>query len=166
MQIRQLQVAHDSIQDRLLIRVATQANEEYRVWLTRRFLAKLWPVLAGKLLAAPAAAPAGNAGEQPSFSEPFRDDEATYPLGATPLLSSEIKFDVMADGSFTLLFREGRERSFQLNLNADLLQALCAMLRAGAAQAEWQLVLDYTAEARPDEPASTPTANCSPSRLH
>jgi hypothetical protein len=162
MQIRQLQVAHDSIQDRLLIRVATQANEEYRVWLTRRFLTKLWPILAGKLVAAPITAPSDSAAEQPSFSEPFRDDEATYPLGATPLLSSEIKFDAMSDGSFTLLFREGRERTFQLHLNADLLQALCAMLRAGAAQAEWQLPLDYTAEAKPVEPTSPPTST----RLH
>jgi tRNA 5-methylaminomethyl-2-thiouridine biosynthesis bifunctional protein len=43
MQIRQLQVACDHLQDRLLLRVATQADEEYRIWLTRRFLRDLWP---------------------------------------------------------------------------------------------------------------------------
>lgn len=150
------------MQDRLLIRIATQANEEYRVWMTRRFLDQLWPVLAGKLAATPVPPTAAAAGGQPSFSEAFHDDKATYPLGATPLLSSEIKFDALSDGSFALLFREGRERSFRLNLNAELLQALCAMLRAGAAQAEWQLALDYATGSQAAEPAPPPTS----SRLH
>lgn len=162
MQIRQLQVAHDSIQDRLLIRIATQANEEFRVWLTRRFLGKLWPVLADKVLAPPPAIPTDKVTEPPSFSEPFRDDEVTYPLGIAPLLSNEIKFDVLSDGSCSLLFREGRERSFRLNLTAELLHALCAMLRAGAAQAEWQLALDYAPAAEPAAAAPPPSST----RLH
>lgn len=164
MQIRQLQVACDHLQDRLLLRVATQADEEVRIWLTRRFLRDLWPHLAGLLGQQPAplplaaeAAPAGTA----SFEQPFRDDKATYPLGATPLLTSEIKFDTMSDGSFNLTFREGRERSFLLPLTPDLLQMLCAMLRAGAEQAQWNLALDY---ATPE--AIAPTPGDRPSLLH
>ena len=42
-----------------------------------------------------------------------------------------------------MLFRSGRERSFNFNLNADLLQALCAMLRAASEQAQWEMKLDY-----------------------
>jgi len=164
MQIRQLQVACDHLQDRLLLRVATQADEEVRIWLTRRFLRDLWPHLAGLLGQQPAplpvvadAAPAG----APSFEQAFRDDKATYPLGATPLLTSEIKFDTLSDGSFNLTFREGRERSFLLPLTPDLLQMLCAMLRAGAEQAQWNLSLDYAAPA-----TVTPSPGKPPSRLH
>ena len=40
--------------------------------------------------------------------------------------------------------REARERSFKLSLNAELLQALCAMLRAANEHAGWDLSLDYT----------------------
>lgn len=172
MQIRQLQVACDHLQDRLLLRVATQADEEVRIWLTRRFLRDLWPHLAGLLDQQPAPlAPLAAATdalpaeappiEAPSFEQAFRDDKATYPLGATPLLTSEIKFDTMSDGSFNLTFREGRERSFLLPLTPDLLQMLCAMLRAGAEQAQWNLALDYA------EPAAvTPTPGKHPSRLH
>ena len=47
MQIRQLQIANDHLQDRLILRIATQADEEYRIWFTRRFLRELWPHLAG-----------------------------------------------------------------------------------------------------------------------
>lgn len=164
MQIRQLQVACDHLQDRLLLRVATQADEEYRIWLTRRFLRDLWPHLAGLLGQQPAplplaaeAAPARTA----SFEQAFRDDKATYPLGATPRLTSEVKFDTMSDGSFNLTFREGRERSFLLALTPDLLQMLCAMLRAGAEQAQWNLALDYAAPA-----AVAPSPGERPSRLH
>ncbi len=172
MQIRQLQVACDHLQDRLLLRVATQADEEVRIWLTRRFLRDLWPHLAGLLdqqpaplapLAAASDAPPAEAPptEAPSFEQAFRDDKATYPLGATPLLTSEIKFDTMSDGSFNLTFREGRERSFLLPLTPDLLQMLCAMLRAGAEQAQWNLALDYAAPA-----VVTPTRGKRPSHLH
>lgn len=154
MQIRQLQIAHDALQDRLILRVSTQADEEFRVWLTRRFLRELWPHLARLL---------GQASEDgtplpseidaipaPSgLEQVFQDDQATYPLGSTPLLTSEIKCDSLADGSFHLTFREGRERSFELGLTPDLLQAFCAMLHAGAEQAHWDLALDHAASVAP-----------------
>lgn len=166
MQIRQLQIANDHLQDRLVLRVATQANEEVRIWITRRFLRELWPHLAGILgkQAAPVPVAAEEAaGEPPSFEQPFVDADATYPLGSKPLLTNEVKFDTLSDGSYNLTFREGRERSFQLALTADLFQAFCAMLRAGAEQAQWNLPLDYA-----EAPASPtpPTAAGHHSRLH
>lgn len=164
MQIRQLQVACDQLQDRLLLRIATQQDEEYRIWLTRRFLREIWPHLAR--VAGHHVEPAPAASEKPAdqtanYEQPFSDENATYPLGITPLLSSEIKVDTLSDGTFNLRFREGRERSFQLGLNVELLQTLCAMLRAGAEHAQWNLALDYT-------PATTIAAvSKSPlSRLH
>jgi hypothetical protein len=150
MQIRQLQVAHDAVQDRLVLRIATQSREEIRIFLTRRFLRELWPGLAGPL-AAPAAArterPAegGNA----TFSEPFAEDNPTYPLGSAPLLASEATIDPLAEGGCKLTLREGRERSINLNLTPDLLQALCSMLRAATDKAGWDLALSYDPVAAP-----------------
>lgn len=151
MQIRQLQIAHDALQDRLILRVSTQADEEFRVWLTRRFLRELWPHLTKLLVQPQNSIPLAPGAEAmpalPSFEQPFLDDKATYPLGSNPLLTSEIKVDTLADGSFHLTFREGRERSFDLGLTPDLLQALCAMLRAAAEQAQWGLDMAYAAPA-------------------
>ena len=149
MQISQLQVANDSVQDRLILRIATQANEEIRVFITRRFLRELWPHLASMLsghlaqhsavvIAADAAAP-----QPPTFEKPFREDNPSYPLGSMPLLASEATLEPAGEGLARLALREGRERSFNFNLNADLLQALCAMLRAASEQAQWEMVLDY-----------------------
>ena len=149
MQITQLQVANDSVQDRLILRIATQANEEIRVFFTRRFLRELWPHLATMLSGHLAQRPtviieADSASPQPpSFEKPFRDDNPSYPLGSTPLLASEATLEAAGDGLARLVLREGRERSFNFNLNADLLQALCAMLRAASEQAQWEMKLDY-----------------------
>jgi hypothetical protein len=151
MQIRQLQVACDQQQDRLLLRISTQDNEEYRIWLTRRFLRDLWPHLsrlAGKQTAATPLVDDIPPDEVVNFEESFSEESATYPLGSKPLLSSEVKVDTLSDGTFNLTFREARERSFQLALNIDMLHTLCAMLRAGADYAQWNLALD-------DAPATT-----------
>lgn len=164
MNIRQLQVSHDNVQDRLLLRIATQANEEIRVWFTRRFLRELWPGLARMLGAQPApqTAPATGEAPQASFDQPFHNENPTFPLGANPLLASEATLDAGADGLIRMVLREGRERSFNLNLNSDMLQALCAMLRATGGQAKWDLALDYAA-AEPTLP-STPAGGSK--RLH
>ena len=163
MQVRQLQVAHDSVQDRLVLRIGTQANEEIRVFLTRRFLRELWPhlpaMLAGHLGAAmPLSAPqeSQTAGAS-TFAEPFREENPTYPLGSNPLLAAEATLEPAGDGVCRLILREMRERGVTLNLNAELLQALCAMLRAAAAQAGWDLALEY-ASAAPSTAAAAPKA--------
>ncbi|MFZ2269503.1 MAG: hypothetical protein WAV95_18160 [Azonexus sp.] len=147
MPVRQLQVANDSVQDRLVLRIATDANEEIRVFLTRRFLREIWPHLSRVLLeqvdTPPAVGTCEAAGQPASFDQAFQADNPRYPLGSTPLLASEASFEKTAEDQLRVSFREGRERSFNLNLNSELLQALCAMLRAAAGQAQWDLALDY-----------------------
>lgn len=150
MPLRQIQVANDSIQDRLVLRVGTQANEEFRIYITRRFLREIWPHLTAMLNGhfgtsveqAPLAA-AQPSGEPANFDQPFRAENPTYPLGSTPLLASEATMEAIAEGEARLILRESRERSFTLKLHAELLQALCAMLRAASEQANWDLALDY-----------------------
>jgi hypothetical protein len=171
MQIRQLQVACDAVQDRLTLRVATQANEEYRVWFTRRFLRELWPHLVGMLsghLAArpqsPAEKPAASAPSS-SFEQPFKEDNPLFPLGSTPLLASEANLTAAGEGIARVIFREGRERSFTLNLNAELMQALCAMLRKSSEQLSWGLALDYAPAAPADVP-TLPADDKKPGLLH
>lgn len=170
MQIRQIQVASDAVQDRLTLRVATQANEEFRVWITRRYLRELWPhlvtMLSGHLAARPQA-PAEKPAAEPSssFEQPFKEDNPLFPLGATPLLASEATLTAAGDGIARLIFREGRERSFTLNLNGELMQALCAMLRKSADQAGWALALDYASSTAAETPPM-PADDKKPGLLH
>jgi len=164
MQIRQLQIANDSVQDRLVLRVGTQANEEYRIYITRRFLREIWPhlveMLNGHLSGQSVTVVEANAdtdvvpGEAASFEQSFIDDNPSYPLGATPLLASEAVLEASGDGTARLILREGRERRFTLELTAEILHALCAMLRAANDQAAWDLTLAYNSPA----PISPPPA--------
>lgn len=151
MSVRQLQIANDSVQDRLLMRIATDDDEEIRVFLTRRFLREIWPHLRRMLasqLATVQAPVEGAAEHEPSnFEQPFKEDNPVFPLGAKPLLASEATFESSEDGLSRMILREGRERYFSLNLNGELLQALCAMLRAASEQAKWDLALDYASPA-------------------
>ena len=165
MQISQIQAAADAIQDRLLLRIATNTHEEIRVFVTRRFLRELWPHLVTMLfdhLGANAPAAAAAEASPGSFSEPYRNDNPTLPLGATPLLPGEAKLEPAGPGQCKLTFREPQERSITLALNADLLQALCAMLRAAAAQAQWDLDLPYGSPA----PVVAEVAATAKKRLH
>lgn len=149
MAVRQLQVANDSVQDRLILRVATDSNEEIRIFLTRRFLREIWPHLSRLLASQLAQAPADNTPEHEpaSFEQPFKEDNPFYPLGSTPLLASEVTFEGTGNDLTRLILREGRERSFSLNLTGELLHALCSMLRAASEQAQWDLTLTYDSPA-------------------
>jgi hypothetical protein len=51
------------------------------------------------------------------------------------------------------VFREARERSLTLNIDAELMQAMCAMLRQSAEQLSWDLGLNYVAATPPEDPA-------------
>lgn len=150
MPVRQIQVANDSVQDRLILRIGTNANEEIRVFFTRRFLRDLWPhltaMLAGHLANTSAPSTAEPADQEDlahaSFEQAFLSENPTFPLGAKPLLATEAVLEASGDGSASLTLREARERSFKLSLNAELLQALCSMLHAANEHAGWDLVLD------------------------
>lgn len=157
MSIQQIQVAADILQDRLLLRVSTTTHDEVRVFLTRRFLRELWPHLARELVLhdavpSPQAAQAvADPPPPPDFSQPFKNEQATFPLGSTPLLASEAAMEALSDGSRRLTFREQNERSFALSMNADLMASLCSMLRAGNQRLQWDLPLDYS-QLPPTEP--------------
>ena len=45
MQIHQLSVSYQAEQDRLLLRVSSTSGQEMRLWLTRRLMLGLWPLI-------------------------------------------------------------------------------------------------------------------------
>jgi hypothetical protein len=146
MQLRQLQISNDGVQDRLILRIGTQANEEFRAYFTRRFLRQIWPhlsaMLAGHLANATSSTLSPVIGETQDYEQPFQEDGVTFPLGSTPLLVSEAILEPCGDGAARLTLREGRERSINLDLNNELLQVFCTMLRAANEHAEWGLELN------------------------
>lgn len=54
--LQQINIRHEATEDRLLLRLRTSAEGETSVYLTRRFVARLWPALVKTLGADPAVA--------------------------------------------------------------------------------------------------------------
>ena len=172
MQIKQLQVSAEPLEDRLLLRISTTAQEEIRVFFTRRFLRELWPALMGMLfshLTAATTEPAERVSPEdaPSFDKPYQNDDPIFPLGTAPLLPAELTLTPAGPGQCTVLLLEHKQRSISVNLNSELFQALCSMLRAASEQAGWDLSLDYAAPqqaplAEDKAPPQVPAKN----RLH
>ena len=158
MQIQQLQVAYDARADRLLLRIATVQREEIGVLITRRLLKALWPGLQRMLNSHLSARPrlARDPDDHRSegrFDAPFDGDKLTHPLGTEPLLAVESRLQPLEGPLCRIMLGEARARQVSFDCDRKLMEALCAMLRATIAKAEWDLPLDDLPLPEADTPA-------------
>ena len=155
MKIRQVKIEFNAEQDRLLARFATDEGAEMRLWLTRRCVKLLWPILIKMAETAPAIAAQAAADArkallgmehekalaQADFATPYKEDAASFPLGAEPLLVSRMNSGRSPDGQnvLTLLPREGQ--GLNLGLDYKLLHGITSLLHQAVMKAEWDLEL-------------------------
>lgn len=163
MQIHQLSVTYLAEQDRILARIKSSSSEEVRLWLTRRLMLGLWPLLTklltGHLLKLEAAGRSLDSADeslkkmladfrkeeflrQADFETPFDERSAEMPLGAEPLLITDVDATPIADGRLRLTFNERlpqveEPRSFQVELQPALMQGLMHLLEQSLARAQW-----------------------------
>ena len=163
MQIHQLSVNYLAEQDRILVRIKSSSSEEVRMWLTRRLMLGLWPLLS-KLLTAhllkleAAGRSLDSVDEslrkmltdfrkeeflrQADFDTPYDDHASRTPLGVEPLLITDVDATPLADGRLRLSFNERlptveEPRSFQVDLQPDLMQGMMHLLEQALARAQW-----------------------------
>ena len=152
-----MQVIYDAAADRLLWQVRTRAGEIIAVWLTRRMVARLWPpflklVTQSTLINATPQATvmpeardmlAQAARERPLASADFKTRfDATptaRPLGAEPLLATQVDMAGASAGGLTIRIREGSGRSAELMLSSDLATALMRLIEKAVGHADWGL---------------------------
>jgi hypothetical protein len=127
MNIHQLSVTYLPEQDRILARVNTTAGEEMRLWLTRRLMVGLWPLLSkvmtGHLLRLEAAGTSLDAADdemkkmladfrkeeflrQADFNTPYQENQPTLPLGEEPLMVTDVDAAPLPNGRLRLSFNE------------------------------------------------------------
>jgi hypothetical protein len=174
MNIHQLQLAFDAAEDRLLLRLSTTAGEEFRVFLTRRFVKMLWPHLmrtleAGIVAKAPVAAARREvlafehekAVRETDFSQPFAAPGAAvprFPLGETPFVAIHGQLRFEAPGAYKLVLNPGTGRGLEIGLEERLLHSFCKLIESAARSGEWDLPFlppAGPAVAAPDETAAT-----------
>ena len=182
MHIHQLSVTYLPEQDRILMRVNTVEGEEMRLWLTRRLMAGLWPMLTRlltdhllKLEGAGVLAGTDESLRQmladfrkeeflqaADFDTPYQEGAERLPLGEEPLLVTDVDATPDPEGPLRLSFHErqpgsDKPRSFQLEMEPRVMQGVMHLLELALGQSQWREA--FTASAVPelragdDEPA-------------
>lgn len=156
-QLQQFSASYVSEQDRLLLRIRSSDDAEFRFWITRRYLALLWPMLMkmadafsgrkapGDPLTRNALAELahGEAVGKADFGSAYQDG-SLFPLGEEPILLARITVKPMAGDTQTLSLLPQQGQGINLNLDEKLVHVLARLLQQGAATAEWGLTLEVT----------------------
>ncbi|MHB8666261.1 MAG: hypothetical protein ACYC7B_01930 [Burkholderiales bacterium] len=176
MRLHQLKLDYLPEQDRLLLRVSTDNRQEVRLWLTRRALRLLWPLLLQLVRASPEVALQSNpqardaliglqherALSRANFADAFDDAPRAMPLGADPLLVVHIRSSTDASGNRVLGLLPQQGKGVHLTLDDTLLHSLCKLLRDAVAKTDWDMLLELPALANQsavDEPDAPKTVN-------
>lgn len=185
MQIHQMSVTYLPEQDRILMRINTTDEEEMRMWLTRRLMVGLWPLMSKLLtehLLKLESAGASLSGANPElkkmladfrkeeflqhadFDTPYKEGQHNLPLGEEPLLVTDVDATPLANGPLRLNFNESprggaaKPRSFQMEMQPKLMQGLMHLLDQALLQSQWRepFVPVQAAEPVPEEDGTTP----------
>lgn len=165
MHIHQMSVTYLPEHDRILVRVNTTEGEEMRLWLTRRLMVGLWPLLTKMLTAHLLKLESAGASlesadhalrqmladfrkeeflQHADFDTPFQEGQQRLPLGEEPLLVTDVDATPLPSGPLKLSFNErpgtgqAQPRSFQLEMEPKLMQGLMHLLEQSLVQSQWR----------------------------
>ena len=152
MQLKQINIAYQPVQDRLLVRISTSEQLEFRLWLTRRLVAQLLPAIA-QLFASRSAELTENpqaqaalqefqseaALQQAKFSSSYDADELKPATTGEPLLIHSINMRPLEAGHYLLLLQDAENTKLQLRMDEVLLQGCLKLLRQTQRAAGWGL---------------------------
>jgi hypothetical protein len=164
MKIHQLSVTYLAEQDRILLRINTSTAEEMRLWLTRRLMLGLWPLLSKlltrhllKLEAAGSSLDTADEGlkkmltefrkeeflRQADFETPYQEHGSQLPLGEEPLLVTDVDASPLPNGQLRLSFNErpvgqAPPRSFRMEMEPKLMQGLMHLLEQALVRSQWR----------------------------
>ena len=158
MNIHQLSVHHDERQDRLLLRLNTQDQQEFRFWLTRRMSLRLMPAIEQSAVRLEAAQPGVAATDTPAqnllselkrdaflkkadFATPFENRATQLPLGAEPMLITDAHLTIKPGGALEIAFEDktdpAQARACQLHLQVSLVHGMVHLIQQAIEKAEW-----------------------------
>jgi hypothetical protein len=156
MRLHQLKIEFDAGQDRLLMRVSTASSQEALLWLTRRCVLRLWPLLVGVAEAEPQIAARAwdpvtkralfefqheKALSQATFTQDYDASTRARPLGDDPLLVARLQRRKADDGRMVLGLLPTEGQGIFLTLDAPLLHGLMKLLQNAVEKAEWGFTL-------------------------
>ena len=156
MRLHQLKIDYAAEQDRMLMLIAASEQVEVRMWLTRRFVKLLWPLLVNLAEEAsprirtqpnPEARKAllgiehEQAVSKANFLQPYDDSTRATPLGAEPLLLARIQTGHDPNGHPVVAMHPAEGQGVTLTLDPVLLHSVCRLLQAAVKKSNWDMEL-------------------------
>src|SRR3954469_12606001 len=155
MNLEQIRIDFVPEQDRLLMRLASGDRSEVLLWLTRRCVRLMWPLLIKMTESVPQIAQQplpearqallGMQREQAlskaNFSRPYDAAGGERPLGADPLVVARLNTGRNEQGKHVLMLLPQQGQGVTLALDDTLLHGLCKLLQDVVAKAEWDMAL-------------------------
>ena len=149
--LNQMQMLYHPEEDRILFRVNTTDQKEYRFWLTRRYVHLLYRVLSEHVASDPDVSLQGSREaqqavmqfkkeqvmEKANFAEPFKD-QAEYPLGPDALLAFKITANKQGDQLHLGIHPKDRQ-GISIVINREINTTLTQLLVGTVAKAEWRI---------------------------
>lgn len=175
MRLNQLKIDFIPEQDRLMIQLSTSESAEIRLWMTRRFVKLLWPLLVKlaeetspriQTQASPEARRAllGIEHEQAiskaDFSKPFEETQAReMPLGHEPILLARIQTGRDPKGQPVVAMHPSEGQGVTLTFDSVLLHSVCRLLQAAVQKSDWDIELKLPGVEAPVEERPPRTLN-------
>ncbi len=169
-QLDQIQITFVPGEDRLLLRMSTQNEEEFRFWLTRRFVKALRPKLTQTLSHQARIQVQTNtdakrellnfqheqAVQASDFKTPYKDEQKSLPLGEQPITLTRFQLRPEAQDRVILTVGPEQGNGIDLALTPHLVHSLIALLDNALKAADWALA-DPPASADDKQPAAGPS---------
>lgn len=171
-QLKQIQIAYSPVEDRLLLRINTADREEFRFWITRRYLKVLWQAIGAILAQNPQVrTQAGTAAKQTvlsfqhekaiseaDFSRRFEEGAQALPLGTAPVLLTRVQTRRTPEGNNVVGMHPEAAQGVELVVNEGVLHGLSRLIADAAGKADWDLGVLKRPE-RVETIADVPTVN-------
>lgn len=168
MSIHQIQVRYDETQDRILLRLSTTEGSEFRFWLTRRFVRRLWGMLVEMLEWDQAVQQQHDAetrrtvldlqhegfSQQANYSKKFEETPRAMPFGEAPIVLAKARGKRRDARTHVLSLHPYEGQGIDMTLDTKLLHILSRLLREAVAKADWDMSLALHVDAQ--QPAAVP----------
>lgn len=152
-QIKQIQASYQPLEDRILLKLHTSAEQEMQAWITRRYLKLLIPALqgqhpqTGEPMFSQKETELHQMKQQQAQNEGNYDDaydapeDAQTPLGNEPILLAKITFKGLKGESPQLALEPENGSGIALSYQSQLMGALMKILNQAIQKADWSIEL-------------------------
>jgi hypothetical protein len=144
--LHQINMQYSNSEDRILLRTSTDNNDEYLIWLTRRYTMLLFDILSKEIDNRGGTTTISSKKETTkmykdgAFEKPYAEETAkNHPLGENGVLAYGIKTGTDEQGNLTLVIQSESGKGITYNLNDSLIYMFYSLLTQSSERAGWNI---------------------------